>query len=499
MADKYYSIITNTGKALEAAALANGTTITLSHFVVGDGSGKELVPDATSTKLVNEKYRQKIAMLSVSPEQANQLMAQLVIPSEVGGFTVREIGLLTDKGELYALANCAAIEKPVGGINISMQFRLAVSDTANITLQVATGDGLFLRMDRNLSDVKDVSTARTNLGLKTAALRDVGTDAGQVMPVGAFGVGGQAPKLSNPSNVKYSGFFGYGGNTDPSLKDWGSVISNFYGESGEYCSQLYLPSDQREALIRFMKNGKSVWSSRLYHEGNKPSAADVGAYSQKEADEHFYSKNGGLVSGNVDANGYVKSGNDLVSGQDIWSGRDIYSARNIDARGGVIQLSGDDRKHLRIINGDGTVRMWFYKDKGGDGIHLNNGDDGGGEFVFQKNGRIAIPNGIDMNGGVRIEIDGNIWGSRWGNKWLWDAIIEQVNSRASSDYVNGTFIKDLRLSGRGTIVTDGQMNEAPFGAVVTGGNGNEGNQVGYMYFRYLQKNVNNNWYTVAYA
>jgi hypothetical protein len=35
-----------------------------------------------------------------------------------------------------------------------MQFRLAVSDTSNITLNVSTGDGLFLRIDQNLKEIK---------------------------------------------------------------------------------------------------------------------------------------------------------------------------------------------------------------------------------------------------------------------------------------------------------------------------------------------------------
>ncbi|MDM2816660.1 tail fiber protein, partial [Citrobacter sp. Cpo102] len=70
------------------------------------------------------------------------------------GFTVREVGLMTDAGELYAVANCPSIDKPVGGVSVNMQFRLAVSDTSNITLNVATGDGLFLRIDQNLKEIK---------------------------------------------------------------------------------------------------------------------------------------------------------------------------------------------------------------------------------------------------------------------------------------------------------------------------------------------------------
>ncbi|EPL5056355.1 phage tail protein [Citrobacter portucalensis] len=153
MAD-YYSIITNRGKELEAEALASGRLIVLTHFVVGDSNGKQVKPDPAQIRLINETYRGDIAELVVSPEQSTQLMAKIVLPIGVGGFTVREVGLMTDAGELYAVANCPSIDKPVGGVSVNMQFRLAVSDTSNITLNVATGDGLFLRIDQNLKEIK---------------------------------------------------------------------------------------------------------------------------------------------------------------------------------------------------------------------------------------------------------------------------------------------------------------------------------------------------------
>ncbi|HHJ4352078.1 TPA: phage tail protein [Citrobacter freundii] len=153
MAD-YYSIITNRGKELEAEALASGRLIVLTHFVVGDSNGKQVKPDPSQIRLINETYRGDISELVVSPERSTQLMAKIVLPTGVGGFTVREVGLMTDSGELYAVANCPSIDKPVGGVSVNMQFRLAVSDTSNITLNVATGDGLFLRIDQNLKEIK---------------------------------------------------------------------------------------------------------------------------------------------------------------------------------------------------------------------------------------------------------------------------------------------------------------------------------------------------------
>ncbi|MGE1694865.1 phage tail protein [Enterobacter hormaechei] len=155
MAEKYYSILTNRGKELEAQSSATGKPVIIKDFVVGDGNGQAVRPDPAQAKLVREVYRSAISALQVSPDQANQFFAQLVLPVAVGGFVVREVGLLTDAGELYSVANCAAIEKPENGVSVNLQFRLAVSETATVELKVATGDGLFLRIDRNLGEIAE--------------------------------------------------------------------------------------------------------------------------------------------------------------------------------------------------------------------------------------------------------------------------------------------------------------------------------------------------------
>ncbi|HEI2834208.1 TPA: phage tail protein [Escherichia coli] len=166
MTTKHCSILTNRGKALEAASAAGGAPVVLDGFVVGDGNGNAVTPEAGQTALVREVYRGTISRLAVSPDQENQFIAYLALPEGVGGFTVREAGLLTTDGELYAVGSCAAIEKPINGVTATLQFRLAVAESAQVTLNVATGDGLFLRQDRNLSDVEDKDEAVENLGLK---------------------------------------------------------------------------------------------------------------------------------------------------------------------------------------------------------------------------------------------------------------------------------------------------------------------------------------------
>ncbi|WP_370972483.1 phage tail protein [Enterobacter wuhouensis] len=177
MAEKYYSILTNRGKALEAQSSATGNPVIIKDFVVGDGNGQPVKPDPAQTKLAREVYRNAISALQVSPDQANQFIAQLVLPVGIGGFVVREVGLLTDTGELYSVANCAAIEKPENGISVNLQYRLAVSETANIELKVATGDGLFLRIDKNLSEIAAKGQAAQKSAREAIGVVDASTTA----------------------------------------------------------------------------------------------------------------------------------------------------------------------------------------------------------------------------------------------------------------------------------------------------------------------------------
>lgn len=122
-----------------------------------------------------------------------------------------------------------------------------------------------------------------------------------------------------------------------------------------------------------------------------------------------------------------------------------------DTMTGNLFLKNDGRMHFAILNEDGNARMWLYKDKGGDGIRINNGIDGGGEFVFGKNSEFYSP-GYVHAGAAKLANDGNVWGTRWNanGAWLWDTIAEQlairdnnINARATKSTaslaVNGWF------------------------------------------------------------
>ena len=154
MAEKYYSILTNRGKELEAQSSATGKPVIIKDFVVGDGNGRSL-DRILRRRSWCVRYIEAQFLHYRYLRIRRTSFAQLVLPVAVGGFVVREVGLLTDAGELYSVANCAAIEKPENGVSVNLQFRLAVSETAAVELKVATGDGLFLRIDRNLGEIAE--------------------------------------------------------------------------------------------------------------------------------------------------------------------------------------------------------------------------------------------------------------------------------------------------------------------------------------------------------
>ncbi|EDQ6460311.1 phage tail protein [Salmonella enterica subsp. enterica] len=113
MSTKFKTVITTAGAAkLTAATMPGGKKINLNVMAVGDGGGKLPDPEAGQTQLVNEVWRHTLNKISQDNRYSNYIVAELVIPPEVGGFWMRELGLYDDEGTLIAVANMAESYKP---------------------------------------------------------------------------------------------------------------------------------------------------------------------------------------------------------------------------------------------------------------------------------------------------------------------------------------------------------------------------------------------------
>ncbi|WP_086873825.1 phage tail protein [Kosakonia pseudosacchari] len=140
MTAKFFAILTNQGAAKLANATSLGTKLSLTQMALGDANGVLPTPDAAQTQLINQKRIAPLNRLSVDPNNANQIIAEQVIPENEGGFWIREIGLYDDDGVLIAIANCPETYKPLlqegSGRTQTIRMALIVSSTAAVTLKI---------------------------------------------------------------------------------------------------------------------------------------------------------------------------------------------------------------------------------------------------------------------------------------------------------------------------------------------------------------------------
>ena len=141
MSTKFKTVITTAGAAkLAAATVPGGKKVNLSAMAVGDGNGKLPVPDAGQTKLVHEVWRHALNKVSVDNKNKNYIVAELVVPPEVGGFWMRELGLYDDAGTLIAVSNMAESYKPElaegSGRAQTCRMVIIISNVASVELTI---------------------------------------------------------------------------------------------------------------------------------------------------------------------------------------------------------------------------------------------------------------------------------------------------------------------------------------------------------------------------
>ncbi|HHR4053114.1 TPA: phage tail protein, partial [Salmonella enterica] len=100
-----------------------------------------------------------------------------------------------------------------------------------------------------------------------------------------------------------------------------------------------------------------------------------------------------------------------------------------------------------------------------------------------------------------VYTDGNIYGTIWGG-WLSDWLNHQfwardsnINTRATTSWVNQYFVKDVRIGGNGSTLWGANGGTCPPGYVLTGGDFNDGRS--WPVYAPVQKHINDVWYNVA--
>ncbi|MFZ7164348.1 phage tail protein [Avibacterium avium] len=140
MAKQYYSVITDYGTQVIASAIASKQPLQITQMAVGDGNGRATTPNSRNTSLVREVHRTNISAISIDPRNNKQIIFELTIPENVGGFWIREMGIFDNQNRLVAYANCPDSFKPQlesgsGKVQV-VRMILLVSSSDAITLKV---------------------------------------------------------------------------------------------------------------------------------------------------------------------------------------------------------------------------------------------------------------------------------------------------------------------------------------------------------------------------
>lgn len=137
--------LTAVGAAKVAAAQTGGANVSLTHIAIGDGNGNPVSnPTGSETALVREVYRDQIAALYTNANDPTIMMAEMTIPSDEGGWSVREIGIFDADGQLFAYGNFPETYKPVADEGSTREM-VVVS-----AIKVANADVVDLVIDANI-------------------------------------------------------------------------------------------------------------------------------------------------------------------------------------------------------------------------------------------------------------------------------------------------------------------------------------------------------------
>ena len=165
---EYYSIVTESGTKKLVEAVGSDNKIKIVTFAVGDGGGSNYAPTGDMTALKNEVWRGNVKSCEVNEGAETLLVVEAVIPSSVGGFTIREMGVYDEEGTLIAVCNTPETQK--GEMSDGVLHEL------DLSMEIAIGNTnvIELAVDPNVvvATQRDIQELRAEMLKITTDIRD---------------------------------------------------------------------------------------------------------------------------------------------------------------------------------------------------------------------------------------------------------------------------------------------------------------------------------------
>ena len=131
---KYYAVLTDKGKELLAEAIANETTLDFTDMAGGDSNGISYDPTSDMTDLKHVTYRGAISSMRINAKDKNIMEVEFVVPTDTGGFYIREAGLYAKDGTLIVISRVGEQYKPTlevgAGSSMTVRILFAISSDA---------------------------------------------------------------------------------------------------------------------------------------------------------------------------------------------------------------------------------------------------------------------------------------------------------------------------------------------------------------------------------
>ena len=354
MTTKYFTVLTNYGTQAFARALATNQPLRLSSFAVGDGNGQAVTPTADRTALVKETHRANVSAVSLDPRNNKQIIIELTIPEDVGGFYIREMGVFDSTNKLVAYANAPESFKPTlesgsGKVQV-LRMILKVSNSQAVTLSI---DNSVIFVTRQQLNPKKITSSTTNGFDESGHTHEIEkadtTKAGIVQLTDDTGLDSDKLGLSARAGKKLA-----------------QLISTVQLALGNY-----IQINKKSNSVTSTSNDNVATSSAV------KTAYDKGVEAKTAADAAQRTANDGVSkantaqhsadNANTNANGRVSKSGDEINGNLRINGQDgNWSKIQFGSKNGVWELEVHPESHNAVnrrfnmkYNGDSTVFLAF--------------------------------------------------------------------------------------------------------------------------------------------
>lgn len=354
MTAQYFTVLTNYGTQAFAKALATNQPLRLSSFAVGDGNGQAVTPTADRTALVKETHRANVSAVSLDTRNNKQIIIELTIPEDVGGFYIREMGVFDSANKLVAYANAPESFKPTlesgsGKVQV-LRMILKVSNSQAVTLSI---DNSVIFVTRQQLTPKKITSSTTN----------------------GFDESGHSHEIEKADTTK-AGIV--------QLTDDTGLDSNKLGLSARAGKKLaQLISTVQLALGNYIQNNKKSNSVTSNSNDNVATSSavktayDKGVEAKTAADNAQRTANDGVSkannaqrsadNANTNANGRVSKNGDAIDGDLRINGQNgSWSKIQLGSKKGVWELEVHPDSHTSVnrrfnmkYNGDSIVYLSF--------------------------------------------------------------------------------------------------------------------------------------------